>query len=50
MLTLKICVGVFSGSFKAKMLKLVTHMDNELLYCEIENLTPCLSSILVFHI
>ena len=41
MLTLKICVGVFSGIFKARMLKLGTHMDNELLYCEIENQTPC---------
>ena len=32
MLTLKICVGVFSGIFKARMLKLGIHMDNELLY------------------
>ena len=41
MLTLKICVGVFSGIFKARMLKLCIHMDNELLYCGIENQTPC---------
>ena len=50
MLTLKICVGVFSGIFKARMLKLDIHMDDELLYCGIENQTPCLSSILIFHI
>ena len=31
MLTFKICVGVFSGIFKARMLKLSIHMDNELL-------------------
>ena len=30
MLTLKICVGVFSGIFKARMLKLFIHIDNEL--------------------
>ena len=29
MLTLKICVGVFSGIFKARMLKFCIHMDNE---------------------
>ena len=34
---LKICVGVFSGIFEARMLKLGIHMDNELLYCGIEN-------------
>ena len=39
MLTLKICVGVFSGIFKVRMLKLGIHMDNELLYCGIENRT-----------
>ena len=50
MLTLKICVGVFSETFKARMLKLGIHMDNELLYCGIDNRTPCLSSILIFHI
>ena len=32
MLTFKICVGVFSGTFKARMLKLGIHMDNELLW------------------
>ena len=41
MLTLKIYVGVFSGTFKARMLKLGIHMDNELLYCGIGNQTPC---------
>ena len=41
MLTFKICVGVFSETFKARMLKLSIHMDNELLYCGIENQTPC---------
>ena len=41
MLTFKICVGVFSGIFKARMLKLCIHMDNELLYCGFENRTPC---------
>ena len=32
----KFYVGVFSGTFKARMLKLSIHMDNELLYCGIE--------------
>ena len=41
MLTLKICVGVFSGIFIARMLKLDIHMDTELLYCGVENRTPC---------
>ena len=41
MLKLKICVRVFSGIFKARMLKLGIHMDNELLYYGIENWTPC---------
>ena len=41
MLTLKICVGVFSGFFKARSLKLGIHMDNEILYYGIENRTPC---------
>ena len=41
MLTLKNCVGVFSGTVKARMLKLGIHIDNELLYCGIENRTPC---------
>ena len=53
-LALKIRVKVFSGTFEARMLKLCIHMDNELLYCGIENLTPCfysslyLSSVLSF--
>ena len=38
---IKIRVGVFSGTFKARMLKLGIHMDNELSCCEIENRTPC---------
>ena len=41
MLTLKIWVGVFPGTIIARMLKLGIHMDNELLYCGIENRTPC---------
>ena len=40
-LTLKFHVRVFSGTFKARMLKLCIHMDNEMLYYGIENLTPC---------
>ena len=40
MLTLKLYVGVFSEIFKARMLKLGIHMDNELYY-GIENRTPC---------
>ena len=40
MLTLKFCGG-FSGIFKARMLKLCIHMDNELLYRGIKNRIPC---------
>ena len=50
MLTLKICVGVFSGIFKARMLKLCIHMDNELLYYGIDNRTPCSYSFFYFSI
>ena len=50
MLTFKICVGVFSGTFKARMLKLSIHMYNELLYCGIENRTPCFYSSLYLSI
>ena len=50
MLTCKICVRVFSGMFKARILKLGIHMDNELLYCEIENQTPCSYSSLYLSI
>ena len=39
-------VGIFSGTFKARILKLGIHMDNELLYCGIENGTPCCYSSL----
>ena len=50
MLTLKICVEVFSGTFKARMLKRGIHIDNELLYCGIENRTPCSYSSLYLSI
>ena len=40
----KFYVGVFSGTFKARMLKLGIHMNNELSYCGIENQTPCFYS------
>ena len=50
MLTLKICVGVFSEIFKARMLKLVLHMDNELLYYGIENRRYCSYSSLYLSI
>ena len=46
----KIRVEVFSGTFKARMLKLCIHMDNELLYCAIENLTPSSYSSLYLSI
>ena len=46
MLTLKIHVGVFSGIFKARMLKLDIQVDNELFYRGIENRTPCFYSSL----
>ena len=48
MLTLKICFGVFSGIFKARMLKLGIHMDIELLYYG--NHTPCSYSSLYLSI
>ena len=50
MINIKIRVGVFSGIFKARMLKLCIHMDNELLYCGIENRTPCSYSSLYLSI
>ena len=50
MLILKICVGFFSGIFKARMLKLGIHMDNELLYYGIENRTLCTYSSLYLSI
>ena len=50
MLTLKICVGVFSGTFIARILKLGIHIDNELLYCGIENRTSCSYSSLYLSI
>ena len=50
MLTLKHCVGVLSGTFEARMLKLGIHMDNELFYFGIENRTPCCYSSLYLFI
>ena len=51
MLTLKnFYVEVFSGTFKARMLKLGIHLDNELLYYGIENRTPCFYSSLYLSI
>ena len=50
MLTLKICIGVFSRIFKARMLKLGILMDNELLYYGIDNHTPCSYSSLYLSI
>ena len=41
-------VGDFSGTFKARMLKLGIHIDNELLYYGIENQTPFSYSSLYF--
>ena len=40
------CVRVFSGTVVASVLKNVIHMDNELLYCGIENLTHFVYSFL----
>ena len=36
--------------FKARMLKLCLHMENELLYCGIKNRTPCSYCSLYFSI
>ena len=47
---IKICVGLFSGIFKARMLKHCIHMDNGLLYFGIENLAPCFHSSLYLSI
>ena len=47
---IKIRVGFFSEIFKARMFKLGIHMDNELLYCGIENRTPCSYSSLYLSI
>ena len=47
---LKICVRVFSGIVEARILKLGIHMDNELLYCWIENQTRCSYSSLYLSI
>ena len=38
MLTLEFCVLVFSGSVKARILKLGIHMNNEMLYCGTEKI------------
>ena len=40
----------FLRNFKARMLKLCIHMDNELLYCGIENQIPCSYSSLYLSI
>ena len=50
MLILKICVRVFFGIVETRILKLFIHMDNELLYCGIENWTPCSYSSLYLSI
>ena len=50
MLTCKNCVRLFSGIFKARMLKLGIHIDNELLYYEIGIRTPCSYSFLYLSI
>ena len=50
MLTLKIRVGVFSGTFKARILNFGIQIDNEMLNCEIENRTPCSYSSLYLSI
>ena len=50
MLTLKICVGVFSETWKARMLELGIHIDNDLLYCGMENQTTCSYSSLYLSI
>ena len=44
------CVTVFSGTIIATILKLGIHMDNELLYCGIENWTLCSYSSLYLSI
>ena len=44
------CVTIFSGTITARILKLGVQMDNELLYCGIENRTPCLYSFLYLSI
>ena len=44
------CVTVFSGTVIARILKLGIHMDNQLLYCGIENRTPCTYSSLYLSI
>ena len=50
MLTLKMCVRVFSGTIITRILKLVIHTANELLYCGIEIRTPCSYSSLYLSI
>ena len=43
-------VEVFSGTFKASMMKPGIHMDNELVYFGIENRTHCFCSSLYLSI
>ena len=44
------CVTVFSGTIIARILKLGIRKDNELLFCGIENRTPCSYSSLYLSI
>ena len=50
MLTLKYCVRVFLGTIVVRTLKIGIHMDNELLYCGVENRTRCTYSCLYLSI
>ena len=50
MLTLKICVRVFSGTIVVRILKHGIHTNNELLYCGVENRTRCSYSCLYLSI
>ena len=43
-------MSVFSGTIIARILKLGIHMDNEVLYCGVENRTPCSYSSLYLSI
>ena len=43
---LKIYITIFSGTIKARTLKLGLHKDNEYLYCGIENQAHCYYSSL----
>ena len=45
-----LCQSFLRKTFKARMLKLGIHIDNELLYCAIENQSPCSYSSLYLSI